>query len=105
MSLNRYLDRQMDKFIVASINRASVSSDRNFLYRISADSIKEAVDIQRLHEATVTNYLTEHYRVDASYDDRSKVFFIELDLDRCVLDPSQAKILSEAMELFRAQNM
>ncbi|MCW0411073.1 hypothetical protein NB709_000949 [Xanthomonas sacchari] len=59
-----------------------------------------------MHGGTVNEYVEffRHHNVKAQYNERFSAFEIELDLNRCVLDQSQAKQLSAAMALFRAEH-
>lgn len=101
MDLHAYLNNTMHGFLYASINRVSVSGNPVHLYRISAAEIKNNTQLQRLHESSVSEYLTKYFMVNVQYDKVVAAFFIEINLEHCVLDAQQAKDFSIAMEKFR----
>jgi len=59
-----------------------------------------------MHGGTVSEYIEffRHHNVQVQYNERFSAFEIELDLNRCVMDHAQARHLSAAMSLFRAEH-
>ncbi|UYK67669.1 hypothetical protein NG831_05695 [Xanthomonas sacchari] len=101
-----FLRRALESFIETSVQRVAYSGDMHFRYTLSADDVKNITGRQRMHGGTVNEYVEffRHHNVKAQYNERFSAFEIELDLNRCVLDQSQAKQLSAAMALFRAEH-
>lgn len=105
MNLQNLLESKVTDFVLASINRVSVTGDLCHRYRITVQEIKDATGLQRLHEGSVVSYLSANFNIDATLDKAAGVFQVELDLTKCVLDARQSSSLSTAMEMFRAEKM
>lgn len=101
--MKKFLNEKMTDFIYASINRVSVTGDLFHQYRITVNEIKTATGLQRLHESSVTDYLSAYFNVNAYLNGGAGVFNVEVDLTKCTLDGGQARMLSAAMEVFRAE--
>jgi len=101
-----FLRQALESFIETSVQRVAYSGDMHFRYTLSAGDIKESTGRQRMHGGTVSEYIEffRHHNVQAQYNERFSAFEIELDLNRCVLDQAQARHLSAAMSLFRAEH-
>jgi hypothetical protein len=101
--MKEFLNGKMADFITASINRVSVTGDLVHQYRITVAEIKAATGMQRLHESSVTEYLAAYFNINAYLNGGAGVFYVEVDLTKCALDGAQARMLSAAMEVFRAE--
>lgn len=101
--LREFLNMTMANFIGASLNRVSVTGVLCHRYRMTGQEVKSAAQLQRLHDTVVSEYLINNFNVDVSYDKGSSVFFIEIDLTKCMLSPQEAEGLSVAMLTFRQE--
>jgi len=102
-----YLEDAFAAFVESSIQRAALSGDMIYTYRITAGEMKSGTGRQRLHESVISEYeqfFASHY-VSAQYDQNFNAFTVTVDLNRCVLRPDQAKCLAAALEIFRAENL
>ena len=101
-----FLESAFLSFVETSVHRVAHSGDMVYRYRITASDIKAKTGRQRLHGAVITECVQffEHHGAHASYDEKFTAFEVIIDLNRAVLTPSQAKFLSKAMELYRAEN-
>jgi hypothetical protein len=101
-----YLQKVVDDFIFAAINRASLSGGMVYLFRLGVDELKGATDRQRLHETVVADVISffSGAQIAASYDQDRATFDISLDLSQCTLNQAQSAGLSAAMENFRCEN-
>jgi len=101
-----FLEPALQSFIETSIHRAAHSGDMQFRYRITAAEIKAATGRQRLHDGVLGEYeeFFERQGVRASYDETFSAFEVAINLNRVALSPTQARFLSTAMSLFRAEH-
>jgi hypothetical protein len=101
-----YLENALDSFIETSVHRVAHSGDMCFRYRITTADVKAATGRSRFHDSTIREYRSyfEHHKISAEYDEEFASFNIGVDLNDIILTPTQAKFLSTAMELFRAEH-
>lgn len=94
-----FLERALNAFIDASIMRASNSRQMEHSFRISANEIKAATGRERLQGAIIQDYKNffANYGVNAEYDGTIAAFDITLNLQRCVLNHTQAANFATAV--------
>lgn len=101
-----FLEQSLADFIETSINRIAHSGTMQYRYRLTAADAKTGTDRQRLHESVIDayeNFFASHGG-KCEYDPNFATFNVLIDLDRCVLNPAQARQLSAAMGLYRTEH-
>ncbi|MGA1859861.1 hypothetical protein VH569_28075 [Azospirillum sp. 11R-A] len=99
-----FLEDAKNSLIEASINRVSHSGEMVYYYQISIAEVKERTGRQRIHESVIESYLAffSMNGILTRYNNTFSIIEIELNLSNCVLNPSQARFFSIAMETFRS---
>ncbi len=93
------LDRILAAYIDTSIARASLTGEMVFRYRLAEAELRRTIGRLRLHERMLADVRT-HFRnanVSISHDPKPGMWDIVVDLNRCVLNHTQAMRLSLAM--------
>lgn len=101
MSLQNYLNTTMSSFIRASISRVADTGDMSHRYRMTAQDVKDAAQLQRLHDTAVSEYLRNNFNVEVFFDKGAAVFLITIDLSRVMLNPTEAEFLNVALATYR----
>jgi hypothetical protein len=94
------LDSVLAAYIDTSIARASLTGEMVFRYRLAEAELCRAIGRSRLHERMLADVRT-HFRnanVSISHDPKSGLWDIAVDLNRCVLNHTQAVRLSFAIK-------
>lgn len=101
-----FLEQALADFIETSINRVAHSGTMQFRYKLKAADAKAGTDRQRLHESVIDAYQAffASHGVSCEYDPTFSTFNVVIDLDSCVLNPAEARQLSAAMSLYRAEH-
>ena len=86
-------------FIESSISRTFDSGSMVYHFQLPLSNIREATDRQRIHESVIDFYIQylESMNASCSYDQTYQTIMIVIDLDKCVLSPSQSQDLSIAL--------
>lgn len=101
-----YLQRVLNAFIEAAIQRVAHSGDMTHRYRLTAEEVRQSTGRQRLHDSVLDDIqdFFHNSNVGITYDRNFGTFDINLDLNRCALNHAQAIFLSTAMTAFRTEH-
>lgn len=102
----KFLRTALDDFIGAGITRSVHSGDMNHAFVMSSEEFKDATNRQRLHENLVDEVIEffADAQIHADYNDSTGMFNINLNLSQCAMNRQQAKHLTAALEIYRAEN-
>ena len=97
-----YLEKALESFIWAAINRVSMSGSMNHQFRFTAAEMGR----QRVREGFVDE-VSDFFAVAAApvvFDAQRSAFVVSINLDVVLMNPQQSTAFSTAMELYRAEH-
>ena len=97
-----YLEKALESFIWAAINRVSMSGSMNHQFRFTAAEMGR----QRVRDGFVDEVSNFFAAVGApvTFDAHRSAFVVSIDLDVVLMNPHQSMAFSTAMELYRAEH-
>lgn len=97
MDLNTYLYKCVDIFIGTAITRCRDTGETFHRFNLMSDQIRDATDRERLHPEVIIRFF-DSFSISCTHNRQIGIYAIALDLNTCVLSPSQAEQFSAAAD-------